>query len=283
MSALNTSRGARATRTAASVNPQNSSLLFNMIPTEIRLEIYDQFFTSLTLTCRRPRHVREQYCRPSRSRFPMDPDPIDPYALSIFRCCKKMNSEIGRKWISQVKLNFEDLEILETLHPDIIGSIRSATILPINARLPPNELLERMPRLKIDNLTIYQATPDIFYDTCKLHAWVMSSWGREKLEYILHRTDRIHHSDAEPNHIRMNIKLSKDKKGLLVTEGHVRGTLITAYIPASVGGDLRNPEERVLVHPRLETPRRGYVMDSYKHLVKRYHTMLFIIDRTNNF
>lgn len=102
-------------------DPQNSSLFFQRLPTEIRLEIYSHLFYSTRLSFgKRPtlakRRVRTIRLRPA------------PNGLSLLRVCGRVSDEIGDSWLGQVLFSFEDpetmLDKLADLDPQTLGKLR---------------------------------------------------------------------------------------------------------------------------------------------------------------
>lgn len=82
-------------------DPQDSSLFFQNLPTEIRLEIYSYLFYSTRLSFGK----RSTYVPDRLSAIRLRPA---PNGLSLLRVCRRVSNEIGDSWLGQVLFSFED-------------------------------------------------------------------------------------------------------------------------------------------------------------------------------
>lgn len=102
-------------------DPEDSSLFFQKLPSELRLEIYSHLFCSTRLSFgKRPTlaagKLRNIRLRPA------------PNSLSVLRACRRVNDEIGDSWLGQVLFSFEDpvtmLDKLADLDRETLGKLR---------------------------------------------------------------------------------------------------------------------------------------------------------------
>lgn len=102
-------------------DPQDSSLFFQRLPPEIRLEIYSQIFYSTRLSFGK----RPIFDKSKLSNIRMRPA---PNSLSVLRVCRRVNDEIGDSWLGQVLFSFDDpetmLDKLADLDQQTLGKLR---------------------------------------------------------------------------------------------------------------------------------------------------------------
>lgn len=148
-------------------DPQDSSLFFQKLPTELRLEIYSHLFCSTRLSFgKRPTlatgKLRNIRLRPA------------PNSLSVLRASRRVNDEIGDSWLGQVLFSFEDpetmLDKLADLDRQTLGKLRhlryscehslelttgvmeNGEYLGWSYQLP--DILKLLPGLRLDRLTV---------------------------------------------------------------------------------------------------------------------------------
>lgn len=102
-------------------DPQDSSLFFQRLPPEIRLDIYSHLFCSTRLSFgKRPAHAAGKL-----SSIRLRPA---PNSLSVLRVCRGVNDEIGDSWLGQVLFSFNDpktmLDKLADLDSQTLGKLR---------------------------------------------------------------------------------------------------------------------------------------------------------------
>lgn len=102
-------------------DPQDSSLFFQKLPPEIRLEIYSHVFYSTRLSFGCLWHTSLD----SHRNFRLRPA---PNSLSALRVCRRFNDEIGDSWLGQVLFSFSDsetmLDKLADLDRQTMGKLR---------------------------------------------------------------------------------------------------------------------------------------------------------------
>lgn len=147
-------------------DPQESSLFFQKLPPEIRLDIYDHLFGSTRLSFG---------TRPARIAGKMGTVRLRPApnSLSLLRVCRRVTDEIGDSWLGQVLFSFEDpetmLDKLADLDPQALAKVRHMRYLSENAltltiRVDDGEhegwrfglvnVLKLLPGLRLDRLTV---------------------------------------------------------------------------------------------------------------------------------
>lgn len=175
-------------------NPQDSSLFFQELPHEIRLEIYSQVFYSTRLSFGKRFGT-------SRTGTYVTLHPA-PTSLSLLRVCRRINSEIGHSWIGQVLLSFEDAETmlgkLSALEPSVLTKLRYMRV----SGSPPSlwlggdtgtirhgwpNMLKVLPGLCLQRLTI---VGDVSYlsDLSELSTLLKHSNGWKELYYLTHNS-----------------------------------------------------------------------------------------------
>lgn len=177
-------------------NRQDSSLFFQWLPTEIRLEIYSQLFRSTRLS-----FGEEHACVAGKPVLAcLRPA---PNSLSLLRVCRQVTDEIGDSWLGQVLFNFKDPEImldkLTALDSQILSKLRHmryserrlAAVLrarngnPLGYGYRLTQILKLLPGLCLDTLTVFG---HIFERSryCELDDLINHSNGWKELCYLSH-------------------------------------------------------------------------------------------------
>lgn len=113
-------------------DPQDSSLFFQKLPPEIRLEIYSHVFYSTRLSFDRRLTKSTPVSSPNRWTRRVNYASVQlrpaPNSLSLVRVCRRVNVEIGHSWIGQVLFSFGSaqtmLEKLAALEPSMLAKLR---------------------------------------------------------------------------------------------------------------------------------------------------------------
>lgn len=180
-------------------DPQDSSLFFQNLPTEIRLEIYSNLFYSTRLSFGK----RSTYVPDRLSAIRLRPA---PNGLSLLRVCRRVSNEIGDSWLGQVLFSFEDpvtmLDKLADLDLQTRGKLRHIRYSNRNSlvmesvvagaqdiwwtyRLP--EWLKVLRGLRLDRLTVLgQSMAQCRY--LELDALINHSDGWKELYYLSHNS-----------------------------------------------------------------------------------------------
>lgn len=175
-------------------NRQDSSLFFQWLPTEIRLEIYSQLFRSTRLS------FGERHTRSAEKRVLACLRPA-LNSLSLLRVCHRVTDEIGDSWLGQVLFCFKDPEImldkLTTLDSQILSKLRhmrySGGRLDVKLRARNGypvghgyhlvHILKFLPGLCLDRLTVFGHT--IRESKCReLDDLIEHSNGWKELHYL---------------------------------------------------------------------------------------------------
>lgn len=176
-------------------NPQASSLFFQKLPTEMRLNVYSHLFFSTRLSLgRRQVHFRDKL---SHVRIRTAPN-----SLSLLRVCRRVSYEIGDSWLGQVLFSFEDpetmLDKLADLKPRTLGRLRHMRysgerklMLPLRADDGNHkmctyglcEILKLLPGLCLDRLTVL-SEPMAQRKNRRLNSMIEHSNGWKELCYL---------------------------------------------------------------------------------------------------
>lgn len=194
-------------------NPQDSSLFFQKLPLEIRLEIYSHVFYSTRLSFGKRFGASDigTYItlRPA------------PNSLSLLRVYRKINSEIGHSWIGQVLLSFEDAETmfgkLSALQPSVLTKLRYMRICGSSPSLGLESdtgtirhgwahMLKVCPGLCMHRLTI---VGDVSYlsDLSSLSELIAHSEGWKELYYLTHNSAILEYT----NQMRYPLKRAAER------------------------------------------------------------------------
>ncbi|KAL2276570.1 hypothetical protein FJTKL_00745 [Diaporthe vaccinii] len=176
-------------------NSQESSLFFQKLPPEIRLDIYDHPFGSTRLSFgKRPARIAGKmgnvHLRPA------------PNSLSLLRVCRRVTDEIGDSWLGQVLFSFEDpktmLDKLADLDPQALAKLRhmrylSDDMLTFKIRVDDGQhtgwrfrldnVLKLLPGLRLDRLTVVGG-PGAQFGYRALDPLINHSDGWKELYYV---------------------------------------------------------------------------------------------------
>lgn len=202
--------------TQSNMQPRNlhdSSLFFQKLPLEIRLEIYSHVFYSTRLL-----FGKRLGASATGTYITLRPA---PRSLSLLRVCCQINSEIGHSWIGQVLLSFEDAETmlgkLSALQPSVLTKLRYMRI----SGSPPGlclgddtetirhgwaHMLKVWPGLCLHRLTI---VGDVSYlsDLSSLSELIAHSEGWKELYYLTHNSAILEYT----NQIRYPLKRAAER------------------------------------------------------------------------
>ncbi|GAW25057.1 hypothetical protein SAMD00023353_0102470 [Rosellinia necatrix] len=221
---------------------QLDSLLFSMLPQEIRDEIYFQIFSTTRLSFTEGMEgslaeARRVYTLPS------------PYALALLKVCRRIRREIGDSWLRYVLFNFGSTDDMRKklcgLPQEIITKIRHVRVCDIPhgylyvdpaGRVPA--VLTELPGLQLDRLTVL-GNDEFRRGYFTIGAFVSRSNGWKELHYISQDFRRFMHrtKDPQPSHYQ-SVLNSRD--------GAETKPSITIYRSTAplVVGSVMNPETR---------------------------------------
>ncbi|KAI1274300.1 hypothetical protein F5Y07DRAFT_410470 [Xylaria sp. FL0933] len=170
-------------------NPQSSSIFF-LLPTELRIEVYRRLFSATRLTF-------GEWIRPKAN------------SLALLRACRRIEAEIDDMWIGHVLFNFcsykSIYDKLISLSIHITSKIRHIRVVdqrhpystwPAKANHLP-VVLQQIPGLKLDRLTILGGDDHksdrnwIFVRCASLDYLISLGSGWKELHYISRSGDML--------------------------------------------------------------------------------------------
>lgn len=171
--------------------PQDSSLFFQKLPPELRLDIYSYVFCSTRLSFGRRSCLKND----KRSDVRLRPA---PNSLSALRVCRRFNDEIGDSWLGQVLFNFESspvkmLDKLADLDRHTLGKVRHMRIsFEQRLSLRTQELFEEGYGYKVwcfRLVHILKLLSGLKLDTLTVLGPSVAQWRYDELDALINHSD----------------------------------------------------------------------------------------------